>query len=246
MAAVVPDKHDRMIDYAKTYRATSEFEDVMVTVRQELVLELLTGLRPAQVIEVGCGSDPLLARVTGDPVLSEVVGRWVTIEPSEVFAGAARAACTDPGRHMVIENFVEDAVAETKKFCPEPDLILCCSLLHEVPNAGEVLGGLHRLMSSATVLHVSVPNALSMHRRLARSMGLITDEHELGGRNRMLQQRQVFDAATLEAMLAEAGFVIAATGGLFIKPFNARADGADTLPRQRAAAGVGPARPPAA
>jgi hypothetical protein len=50
-------------------------------------------------------------------------------------------------------------------------------------------------------------------------MNLVSDTHQRSERNESLGQPRVFDRASLEAMITEAGFSVAQGGGYFIKPF---------------------------
>ena len=68
-------------------------------------------------------------------------------------------------------------------------------------------------------LHVNVPNAYSLHRQIARSIGLIADEKELSTRNQDLQQPRIYDAESLRTEVAEAGLEVVGEGGYFLKPF---------------------------
>jgi hypothetical protein len=69
------------------------------------------------------------------------------------------------------------------------------------------------------VVHVNVPSAGSLHRRLAVAMGLISDPAEESETQRLLQQRHVYDAAELEQELVDAGFRIRRRGSILVKPF---------------------------
>jgi 2-polyprenyl-3-methyl-5-hydroxy-6-metoxy-1,4-benzoquinol methylase len=120
----------------------------------------------------------------------------------------------------VVESFLEDAVDQVVRECGgRADVVICSSLLHEVSDTTQFLSACRELLGADGRLYVDVPNARSLHRRLARAMGLITDEAELSGRNRALGQGRVFDAESLHAELAMAGFRVLEEGGYFLKPF---------------------------
>lgn len=206
-------------EYARLYQSTPELEPELVRLRHALIVERLLTHGPATVVEVGCGADPLFGAVRNSERLLDSLSAWVTVEPGRDFAEMARGAGTGIAGFSVIRAFVEDAVRPILGLCGEPDVIICASLLHEVPDPVNLLSALRRLAAPNTVLHVNVPNAYSLHRRLARAMGLIPDEHHLGTRNRMLGQPRVFDRASLTDLLTEHGFTVVAAGGLFLKPF---------------------------
>jgi 2-polyprenyl-3-methyl-5-hydroxy-6-metoxy-1,4-benzoquinol methylase len=200
--------------YASRYSADYGFEEVMVHYRRELVLQRMMLHKPMTVIEVGCGFDPLVVW------LAQRGGTWTQwhiVEPSSAFAEASRTKILSAGLGNVTlhEAFFEDV--DLREIMP--DMLICAGLLHEVPSSGDMLRHLANAMGPDTVLHVSVPNATSFHRRLAQAMGLISDLRELSQRNTDLDQRRVFDRQGLVAEMERSGLRITATGGFLVKPF---------------------------
>jgi hypothetical protein len=92
-------------------------------------------------------------------------------------------------------------------------------MLNEVESPAEILAAARGLLGAAGTVHVNVPNAHSLHRRLARAMGIIQSEHQLTERNRQLAQYRVYDPRSLAEMVTGAGFRIVERGGYFLKPF---------------------------
>ena len=68
-------------------------------------------------------------------------------------------------------------------------------------------------------LHIVVPNARSLHRRIAYYMGLIDDVHVLSDRNNVRGHRRVYDNDILHSELKECGFNVSHWEGVFLKPF---------------------------
>lgn len=212
----IDDKQLRAQTYSESYRADYGFEATMVRARQHSTLELMPSNDNLIVVEVGCGTDLIVERAT----LTHDFKRWVIVEPSPAFAGAARDRVAHDTRVQVIERFFEEATAEILVACGRaPDLVLCSSVLHEVPDPHSLLVVAAELLGGEGQLIVNVPNAQSLHRRLAVAMGLIRDSTELSPRNEQLGQPRVLDASALAALLHEAGFQITASGGYFLKPF---------------------------
>jgi 2-polyprenyl-3-methyl-5-hydroxy-6-metoxy-1,4-benzoquinol methylase len=209
----------RIDRYETAYSASLGFEAVQVRHRQDTVLERLRRHRPAQVLEVGCGADPLVARALADPDVSSSLTRWIAVDPVCAFLDATEAAGDGDGRVVAVEGFIEDEAADLARRFGPPDLVVCASLLHEIDDPLDLLGTLASLCGPETVVHVSVPNAYSLHRRLARAMGLIGDEHEMSGRNHLLEQRQVFDTASLSRLVGLSGLEVVDSGGILLKPF---------------------------
>lgn len=200
--------------YASRYSADYGFEAVMVHYRRELLIQRLLLHKPKTIIEIGCGRDPIVA------VLAErgvVWDDWHVVEPAAAFVEACRRSVQDNGlaNVTVYEGFFEDVQIDV----PDPDMIVCSGLLHEVPSSLEFLQRVASAMGPRTLFHASVPNASSFHRRLAQAMGLISSLNELSARNSALDQRRVFDLGGLVAEIESSGLRITGTGGFLIKPF---------------------------
>jgi len=73
-------------------------------------------------------------------------------------------------------------------------------------------------LSEGGRLHVVVPNANSLHRRVAHYMGIIEDPHELSDRDRLYGHQLVYDKVDLFNLLIESGYKIRHWEGIFLKP----------------------------
>lgn len=201
--------------YEAAYLADYGFESVMVAYRRRLLIERLEKHRPRYVIEVGCGSELLYKDYLEH---GGAVEQWLIVEPGSQFAQNARKAGLP--NLSVIESFFEDATTQLEgNSLGPPDLVICSGVLHEVPEAVRLLRAIAGVMHPHTVLHVNVPNAGSLHRRLARSMGLTDDLTVMSARNRLLQQHRVYDRTSLTADLEKAGLSVVEAGGYLVKPF---------------------------
>jgi SAM-dependent methyltransferase len=204
----------RLQHYAARYDDDYGYESRLVDARRAVTLERLRALRPERVVEVGCGRDPLLpyARARG------VLARWVIVEPTDAFARVAARALDD--RSALVRGCLQDTVLRViDALGGAADLVVMDSLLHELPDPAEILDAARRCLGPHGWIHVNVPNANSLHRRLARAMGLIDDVKAMSARNVALSQSRVYDLDALLAALRDAGFAPVATGGHTVKPF---------------------------
>ena len=204
--------------YESAYLADYDFESVMVRFRRKLLLERLNVIRPQVVVEIGCGCELLCEAWYSARRHAWKEDQWVIVESAEQFAEAART-CGVPGLSVVRDVF-ESAVESVRKLLRRaPDLVICSALLHEVPSSSALLTAVRQVMDDHTRLHVNVPNADSLHRRVAKAMGLIRDTHAMSARNRSLLQRRVYDMRSLKDDLTDASLRIVDQGGYFVKPF---------------------------
>jgi len=201
-----------IFDYAEQY-LKAPFLKENVEYRRKCVIEQMNKFYHKKILEIGCGMFPLFQYLEGE------YDEYYIVEPSEVFVENAKNIANEfsgRGKVHVYEGFFEEQKCLKNK---EFDFIVCSSLLHEVTDESNFLFVLKDIAKEATVIHINVPNALSLHRLIAKEMGLIQDIHELSATNTTLQQREVYDIQSLSKKVEQAGFEILSAGSYFIKPF---------------------------
>lgn len=161
-------------------------------------------------LEVGCGDAPLFTDLPDVDV--------VVVEPAAAFSTAARQLARGHGSAVVHQAFLEDVVPA--ELGPPFDVVVVSALLHEVPDPEAMLRGAVACCAPDGVVHVNVPSATSLHRRLGVAMGLIDDLAEVTATGAVLSQSAVFDAGALEALVVSCGLQVVARGGLLVKPFS--------------------------
>lgn len=202
------DLGDYSSKYAEHYGAPS-FEPVMVAVRHERVLASLGDVTGLQVLEIGCGLDPLAGHAFG-------AAHWTIVEPAAAFVAAAREQFEGNREIEVLEGFFEELIPRLSRGY---DRVVVSSLLHEVEEPVAFLRALRSVCGNKTRVHVNVPNVRSFHRLLALESGLIDDVFEPSSTERRFQRVTRFDLAKLTDLLEAQGFAVVAAGSYFVKPF---------------------------
>lgn len=186
-----------------------EFESYQVKYRRRMVLEQIEKYKPHQILEIGCGMEPLFCWAKNKD--------FTIVEPSTDFCeNAKKLAEMEKCNVQILQGFFE----ETK--CSEKyDMIICSSLLHEVENPEKLLKQISATCTKDTIVHINVPNAMSVHRLLARECGLIQDVTDMSEKNQKMQQYSVFTMESLIKLVEknEVGFSVLDKGSYFIKPF---------------------------
>lgn len=203
--------------YEDAYSSDYEFELVQVKYRREAVLRSLHACRPKQVIEIGCGLEPLLPYYLAEGGTG--IERWTVVEPADAFARAARAMAATLPSVSVVQGFFEAEVPGIVEQHGRADMVICSGLLHEVTDPMALLRAIRTAMGPNALLHVNVPSATSLHRRLAMAMGMINRLQQASDRNVRMQQHRVYDLPTLREDLLAAGLRPVRDGGIFLKPF---------------------------
>lgn len=195
--------------YSRSYHELP-FEATQLEFRRRLVLEQIARYRPASLLEVGCGMLPLFLDL--DAAVDVTV-----VEPSAQFAEHARELASGWGAARVVEGFLESTEAPLQR--GGHDFIVVSSLLHEVERPECLLQALRGHCHENTVIHINVPNALSLHRLLAVEMGLIEDPFALSSTQQRMQQHSTFDLDSLVGLLESQGLEVLEKASYFIKPF---------------------------
>lgn len=205
------DIHDYEIKYKE-----EPCETYQVKYRRKKVLELLKKNENKYILEIGCGLEPLFQ-------FYHDFKKMVIVEPSQNFVdNAKREARTYDGKIVCIQGFFEESVEEIKELNIRFDYIVLSSLLHEVEKPKNLLKAIKQLCSENTILHVNVPNAYSIHRLLAKEMGIIQEVHEISELQQTMQRNSVFDINTLSQILEECGYIVLEKGSYFPKFLSAK------------------------
>ena len=98
--------------------------------------------------------------------------------------------------------------------------IIMSHVLEHIENPVQVLSKIRNWLASDGVFIVSVPNAKSIHRKVAVKMGLLPSEYTLNERDHALGHYRVYDLDKLANDILAAGYKIVAKGGSFLKPIS--------------------------
>jgi SAM-dependent methyltransferase len=183
--------------YADTYYLNDEIADVDI---EELgqrrsidrTVQALGGAR--RVLEMGYGT----GLVTG-----ELLARGV---PIEVLEGSPKLCAVARERHGSSGLVVHEALFE-QFAAPLPyDAVLAMHIAEHVDDPLALFELVRHWLAPGGAIVVVVPNAESLHRRLAVRMGLQSRLDDLSPRDRLVGHQRVYDLAGLRADLAAAGF----------------------------------------
>lgn len=203
-----------ILDYEMKYKE-EPCERYQVKYRRKKILELMQSCKHDAVLEIGCGLEPLFDFFSD-------YQKMVIVEPGEQFVLNAKKKAQKTGRDITcIQGFFEDTVEQLKALDISFDFVILSSLLHEVEEPEQLLQALYNVCSDDTVIHINVPNANSIHRLLAKEMGVIADVHELSELQKTMQRNRVFDMDSLCDMVERCNFEVIQKGTYFPKMLSA-------------------------
>lgn len=201
-------------DYEEKYK-TEPCEIYQVRYRRKKIIELLEVVEPKNILEIGCGLEPLFEHYTS-------FDNMVIVEPGQSFVKNALKMAKKMDKNIVcIQGFFEKSLSVIKKENIKFDYIVLSSLLHEVEKPKLLLESIAQVCEEDTIVHINVPNANSIHRLLAKEMGLIKDVYELSDLQKTMQRNRVYDLDSLCAFVEECGFNVLERGTYFPKLLSA-------------------------
>lgn len=119
--------------------------------------------------------------------------------------------------------------------------IVAANLINELEQPAAFLAHCREHLAPGGLLHLTANNPRSLHRLVAREMGLLDDLHAVSGRGARFPSTPLFAAEEIEDMAREAGLICLHRDGIVVKPLtngqlaelpDAVIDGLDALTRE--------------
>ena len=197
-------------DYQSRYE-DEPGERIQVKYRRKHVISIMDRYPHRNILEVGCGLEPLFLYYKDFDTMT-------VVEPGETFyKRAEEKASKEHAKITCINGCIEDTVEILKKERIHFDYVVVSSLLHELEEPDALLEALHSIVHGDTVIHINVPNAYSIHRLIAKGMGMLSDVHTLSEQQKIMQRHAVYDIPSLCEYVISHGFRITERGGFFPK-----------------------------
>jgi 2-polyprenyl-3-methyl-5-hydroxy-6-metoxy-1,4-benzoquinol methylase len=181
------------------------------------------------VLELGCATGAMTALLAaGHPVRIEAVERSA--------AYAERARARELPRTTIHHGDIPEATPAGRF-----EHIVATNLINELPDPGAFLAHCAERLAAGGLLHLTANNPRSLHRLVAREMGLLEDLHAVSDRGARYPSAPLFDAETIEALARAAGLHCVHREGIVVKPLtnaqlaelpDAVIDGLDALTRE--------------
>ena len=155
-------------NYDVNYRnaSNSQLEKLYSDSRQSASAIYIKSVRPSSVLEVGCASNPLSNYLAQ---MGSSVETLVTLEPNEFFFRQASNLQSTGEIHKIFNLSLQDFVATRNQSQNHYDFIVVNCLLQEVDDPEKFLLDIRMLCDRNSLVWISVPNANSIHKILAKS-----------------------------------------------------------------------------
>jgi 2-polyprenyl-3-methyl-5-hydroxy-6-metoxy-1,4-benzoquinol methylase len=180
------------------------FWETYVRKSGDIIVSKLVG---KTVLEMGCST------LIVSKMIAAVALKLDIVEGAETFALNARDHFKDKVTvyHSLFENFTPSY---------RYDAIVLTNTLHHLNDAVGILLKVKEWLRSGGSVYITVPNLLSLHRRIGLAMGLLPDLSASTDRNILFGQPGRYTKDSLAELLDKCGFRVKELYGYFLKPFS--------------------------
>jgi trans-aconitate methyltransferase len=169
---------------------------------------LLPRVRPRRVLELGT------AEGTVTRYLARVAESVVSVDGSPLLLERARKQV--PDKNVIFVEALFEEYEPENKFS---SIVLSCILEH-VDDPVAILARAAKWLEPDGLIHIIVPNAHALNRRVGRAMGMLSSLDQLHDGDLRLGHQRVFSWTTLGSDIQAAGLKATRWGGIFLKPLS--------------------------
>ena len=198
------DEVSRLEDVAGWYDSREDFDYHLIKYGARTLLGHAAG---PSVLEMGCSSGVMT---------EELVKHFADVEVVDGSATYVEAVRQLVGGQAVFHVALFEDFTPARRFHE----IVLASVLEHVVDPAALARRAAGWLAPGGALHVIVPNAGALNRRLGKAMGMLARLDELHERDHRLGHRRVYGRAALEADLARAGLRVTHCEGIFLKPLS--------------------------
>lgn len=183
------------------YKNEDSFERVLEEERCKRVVVSSKKCNHDSILDVGVGARSYF------PYLSWK--KYTILEPNKEFTKNLN------GNLNIVNLKLEDSELK-EKF----DFIILSSILHIVDDLNIFFEKIKSLCHKDTVIHINVPNSMSIHRLLGYEMNILPSINSLSGKDKEFNHKRIFSKIELSSFLLKHQFKIISSSTYMLKPFS--------------------------
>jgi 2-polyprenyl-3-methyl-5-hydroxy-6-metoxy-1,4-benzoquinol methylase len=180
-------------------------ESIMINYRLDVMMPKIKG---PNVLEMGCSTGVMTKRLVKKfPALTVVDGSRHYI---------------DYVKNLLKSNKCKFFVSLFEDFKPQEkfDDIIMANILEHVNDPINILQGAKKWLKKNGRIHILVPNAKSLHRRIGKELGIIKKLDDFSELDKKIEHRRVYTEESLRKDVSKAGLKTVFTEGIFLKPLS--------------------------
>lgn len=200
------DQYEKLDQISDLYDSEKDFDRHLIEYGFEVISQHLLGPR---ILEMGCADGVMTKLLIG------ICSRLDVVDGSQKYIDKLKERFKDKINYYVslFEDFQPTSVYNS--------IVLARGLEH-VDDPVTLLRKISRWLSpeKGSFLHIIVPNADSLHRRIGVKMKMIDSTTSMSERDKKFGHKRVYDFSTLKKDVEEAGMEIVHYEGIFLKPLS--------------------------
>lgn len=200
------DKYQKLDKISEIYDSEKDFDRHLIEYGFKVISKHLAG---PKILELGC-ADGVMTKM-----LRESCDSLDVVDGSKKYIDKLKERFGDKIRCFV--SLFEDFQAPTVY-----NSIVMARVLEHVDDPVVLLKKVSGCLSQkeGSYLHIIVPNAFSLHRRIGVKMRLIDSCAEMSERDKKFGHKRVYDLQSLKKDIEEAGLEMVHHQGIFLKPLS--------------------------
>lgn len=196
-------KQRKLDNIAKIHNEENGFEAVL---QKYKIIEISNFLKGENMLDLGCGVGTMTY------AFSKNFKRIVGLDGSKIKIRKANKINSAPNIEYVCALF--DEYNTNEKF----DFIISTNVLEHLDKRKSFLKKAKNMLSKKGLLAITVPNALGLHKRIGKKMGIIRNFYALTKEDISKGHKINYDINTLKDEFLKAGFQLEYVGGIMLKP----------------------------
>ena len=199
-------ERDRLDAVAERYDSAEDFDRFLINYCFETISRHSSGGR---LLEMGCANGVMSRR------LVDICDELHIVEGAKAYVNHVKGLLAGHDNVTIVHALFEEYEPEAPF-----DEIIMASMLEHLDDPVAILRLASGWLIPGGKIHVIVPNAESLHRRVGRAMNLIPRLDAFSDRDQMMSHRRVYNYRTLLADVEAAGLSLTAYDGVFLKPLS--------------------------
>ncbi len=199
-------EHSRVLDnIAKVFSEDTGFEKTLMKYK---ILEIDKICKGKTMLDIGCGVGTLTK------ALSQRFEKVIGIDGSRIKIQKAKKNNPSPIIKYICTLY------ENYKPSLKFDFIVAANVLEHVNNPKIFLKNIRKWLAPGGRIVMTVPNALALHKRIGKSMGLINDLYKLTEDDLKKGHKRIYDSKKLKRDFLSSGYRVEFLGGFMLKPLS--------------------------
>lgn len=197
-------QYSNLLDHiAKVFSEDTGFEKTLMKYK---ILEIGKFCKGKTMLDIGCGVGALTK------ALSSRFEKTVGIDGSKIKIQKAIKNNSASNTEYVYTLFEE--YRPSLKF----DFMVSANVLEHVENPQSFLKKIKKWLKPGGRIVMTVPNALGLHKRIGKAMGIIDNLFQLTEEDIKKGHKRIYDSKTLKEEFLSSHYHIEFLGGIFLKP----------------------------